>query len=265
MRFTRLGTAAAALAVASGGLVAPAASGSPADAALAAPYHVTLKLSAKEAVAKQDKVKLKGTVVPRPPAHSEVVVQAKYEDSKAWKRVGTAPVRADGTYVFTEKPGTRLDRTYRVVKKTDGVATVAKSRERNLNVIKWDWLTRLVPSAGENFLSAAVMPINGDDYSHTLYGDRTLPSGFREFTLGRDCETLEVTFGLSDRTETGGRATLQLMEDGVVSYNRTFDLGQSEPKSIDVTGVFRIRFDYAQVADTPATEPSLGAGRVLCD
>ena len=34
---------------------------------------------------------------------------------------------------------------------------------------------------------------------------------------------------------------------------------------MDVTDVFRIRFDMAQDDTTPDTEPSLGAGRVLCD
>ena len=50
-----------------------------------------------------------------------------------------------------------------------------------------------------------------------------------------------------------------------MAYDRTFGLGESEAKSIDVSDVYRLRIDFAQVADTPVTEPGIGAGRVLCD
>ena len=109
------------------------------------------------------------------------------------------------------------------------------------------------------------MPINGDDYSHTLYADRNLPTGFSEFTLGRDCTVLETTLGLSDRTETGGRASITVSQDGAVAYARIFDLGQSDFQKFDVTDVFRVRIDFDQMANTPPTEPSAGAARVLCD
>jgi hypothetical protein len=253
------------LAVATGGLVAPAATGAAEEGAPTQQYHVTLKLSAKEAVAKQDKVLLTGQVFPRPPTDSNVVVQVKYEKQNGWKRIATVPVQKDGTYSFTEKPGTHLDRVYRVVKKTDAKATADKSRERALHVVKWEWLTRLVPSAGENFLPASVLPINGDDYPHTLYGDRDEPSGFTEFTLGRNCSTLEVTLGLSDRTETGGQAVLRVAGDAAVVYDRTFGLGESEFRAFDVSDVYRIRFDFGQITTTPVTEPALGSARVLCD
>jgi hypothetical protein len=265
MKITRLALASVALALATCGFVSTAATGAAADSAPTPQYKVSFKLSAKEAVAKQDVVKLTGVVSPRPPADSTVMIQAKYEDSAVWKRVGFAPVRADGSYKFKEKPGTRLDRVYRVVKKTDAVATAGKSRELALHVIKWEWLTRMVPSAGEGFVSAAVLPINGDDYPHTLYGGTDTKSGFAEFTLGRNCSRLEVTFGLSDRTETGGQAVLRATADGVMTYNRTFDLGQSELRNFNVSDVYRIRFDFGQIVTTPATEPALGSARVLCD
>ena len=164
-----------------------------------------------------------------------------------------------------EKPGTSLDRAYRVVKATDAVATTDKSRERALSVTKWQWITNLVPSAVEAFVGKGTVPINGDDYAHTLFAYSTETAGFTEYTLGRDCLTLEGTFGLSDRTETGGRAILQVRSDGVLAYDRNFGLGESDAKSIDVSNVYRLRLDFAQVAGTPATEPSVGAGRVLCD
>ncbi len=123
----------------------------------------------------------------------------------------------------------------------------------------------MTPSAVDSLTSKGTLPINGDDYAHTLFAATTSSAGFTEFTLGRDCATFEGTFGLSDRTETGGRATLQVRSDGALAYDRTFGLGESEAKSIDVSDVYRLRIDFAQVADTPVTEPAIGAGRVLCD
>jgi hypothetical protein len=262
MRFTRLTIASIALAAATGGLVAP---GSAAGAGQATKYHVTLQISAKEAVAGEDKIKLTGTVTPKAPDGSKVVLQVKYENKTAWKRLASTTVKASGAYKFVEKPGTRLDRVYRVVKASDAVATADKSRERALSVTKWEWITNMVPSAVEAFVGKGTLPINGDDYAHTLFAYSTESVGFTEFTLGRDCLTLEATFGLSDRTETGGRAALTVRNDGVLVYDRTFGLGESDAKSIDVSNVYRLRFDFAQVADTPPTEPSVGAGRVLCD
>jgi len=226
---------------------------------------VSLKISAKEATARQDTVKLKGAVTPVPPKGSKVVVQLKYENRDTWREIGTAKVDKSGKYTFLEKPKSHLDRVYRVVKAKDDKAGKGTSRERALHVLIWSWLTGWTSSASQNVVPISSMPINGDDYAQTLYVDRTHPTGFTEFTLGRNCVTLESTVGLSDRTETGGKASIRLTNDSVVAYQRVFDLGYSDALSIDVTKVYRMRFDFAQVPNTPVTEPSAGSARVLCD
>jgi hypothetical protein len=228
-------------------------------------YQVTLKASAKAAVAKEDTIKLTGSVIPKPPEGSKVVVQVRYEGSKAWKKVGAATVKPNGNYRFDVEPESHLDRSYRVVKKTDDKGEGDTSRERDVAVTAWSWLNRLAPSAEANVVKASTMPINGDVYGHVLFSPTSASTAFTEFTLGRNCTDLDVTFGLSDRTETGGKASMSLKSDGAVVYNRAFNLGESETKLVDVTDVFRIRFDMAQDDTTPDTEPSLGAGRVLCD
>jgi hypothetical protein len=265
MWFQRLTIATAALATAAVGVLVPAGSGTAASAEPTTPYKVTLTISAKLATAREDKVALTGTVSPKPPEDSVVTVQVRYENQKTWQKEGTATVKSTGKYRFIVKPESRRDRVYRVVKKTDDKATKDISRERKLAVIGWSWLTQLTPSATENIFKINQMPINGDTYSHTLYAYQGFPTGFTEFTLGRNCTALETTLGLSDRTETGGRASINVSWDGAVAYTRLFDLGQSEFKMFDVTDVYRVRIDFAQVADTPPTEPSAGAARVLCD
>jgi hypothetical protein len=268
MRSTRLAAVVAALALAPAGIISVATAGNAAaghSAALVSAYRVSMKASTQEAIARETKVQLSGTVRPQPPEGSKVVVQVKYEHRKSWTVAGTAKVRPNGSYLFVDKPSTSRDRSYRAVKATDAVATRDVSPVREVHVLAWSWLTQVAPSALDNVYTATEMPINGDTYQQTLYGARTKPVSFIEFTLGRNCQTLETTLGLSDRTETGGRATIQLAADGTVFYNRIFDLGQSEPLSLDVAGVYRIRFDMTQVATTPVTEPSAGAARVLCD
>ena len=268
MRSLRPIIASLAVAAAAGASLTPAMSASAAGQAgaqQATQYQVTLKASAKEAVAKEDTIKLTGSVIPKPPEGSKVVVQVKYEGLKAWKKVGTATVKPNGNYRFDVEPESHLDRSYRVVKKTDDKGEGDTSRERAVTVTAWSWLNRLAPSAGANVIKTDKMPINGDVYGHVLFSPTSSSTAFTEFTLGRNCTDLDVTFGLSDRTETGGKATMTMKSDGVLVYGRAFNLGESETKLVDVTGVFRIRFDMAQDDTTPDTEPSLGAGRVLCD
>ena len=264
MRSTRLAVSIAGLAVAGAGLTVPMAEAAPTPAPTA-PYNVTLQASTKVAVAKQDKVILSGTVTPKPPEGSTVVVQAKYDNGTVWRKVGTAVVKANGKYRFVEKPTTDFDRAYRVSKKADTVALADKSRERSVKVFAWNWLSQMETSAGEGMGTAATLPINGDTYNHVLYGPTSVDKAFAEYTLGRNCTTFETTFGLSDRTETGGQAAISLTDDGVVKYARTFNLGESDEQTIDVTNVYRMRLDFAQVTTTPDTEPAAGTARVLCD
>jgi NPCBM/NEW2 domain len=263
MSFIRLTLAAAALAVPA--VVVPSAVDAAAPAAPDVAYQVTLEISAKNAVAREDTVRLSGTVSPKPPKDSKVVVQVMYEGKNVWRKAGSATVKKNGKYLFVEKPESHLDRVYRVVKPTDDTATKDTSRERSLHVIGWTWLTKLVPSATSGILKADNMPINGESYDHTLYGASYQVVTFSEFTLGRKCTSMEATFGLSDRTETGGQATVFVNADGVLVYGRAFALGESELRKVDVTGVYRLRMDFRQTANTPPTEPSAGAARVLCD
>ncbi len=243
-----------------------AATTTPADAAgAAAKYRVTLQVSENDVVADQDELVLTGRVYPTPGAGSKVTVQLQYEGKDSWKSIGTAKVKKNGKYTYTDEPTSSLERSYRVVKKADGKGAKGISRERAVEVSAWQWLDERATSAGENIVSTYSMPINGEDYRHTLNLDKTKDAGFIEWTLGRKCTELEATFGLSDRTETGGRASIVLRNDGVVGYAHDFVLGESALTTISVDNVYRVRIDMAQDTTTPDTEPSAGAARVLCD
>jgi NPCBM/NEW2 domain len=253
--------ATALLAAAAVGVTAPAQ----ADSAAAKPdYKVSLKASVKVATAKEDQVKLTGKVSPKAPG-SKVTLQIRYNDKRQWKSLGTTKVKGDGSYKFVDKPTTHLDRSYRVVKAGSATYDAGVSRDRDVKVYGWDWLTALEPSAEANVEHAFTLPINGETYKQALFGVSTQDNAYAEYTLGRKCLAFDTTFGLSDRTATGGKAIIRASADTTPLYAREFDLGVSEARTFDVTGVYRLRLDFNQVPSTPDTEPAAGAARVLCD
>jgi len=262
MSTTRLTLAAALLAASALGAIAPAQASAD-SAASAAAYRVTLKVSTDQAVQREDKVALTGKVTPKAPG-SKVTVQIRYEGQKNWNAIGTAKVQGDGSYKYVDKPKTRVDRAYRVLKPAGGANAKGVSKERDVEVFGWDWLDARTPSASKDVLETFSMPINGDDYFHTLYSATTTPSAFVEYTLGRKCLLLDATFGLSDRTATGGAGRIQVRADGVSLYDHSFPLGESSAQSLDVDDVYRVRIDFAQLNGTQP-EPSAGAAKVLCD
>ena len=232
MSFNRLSIATALLAVVAVGVV-PLASSSAGPSRSATRYRVTMKISTTRAVAHEDSVTLTGAVSPAAPG-PKVKVQVRYEGQATWRNAGSAKVKKNSTYTFSFTPTTRQDRAYRVLKPGDDHAKADTSRERTLQAIGWVWLSSLTPSRTQD-VATTTMPINGESY------------------------------GLSDRTETGGRGTIAVTADGVPSFSQSFDLGQSVLQTTNVTDVYRIRIDFSQIADTPVTEPSAGAARVLMD
>jgi hypothetical protein len=263
MRFKRLSIAMAVLAVVAVGVV-PLASASSSPSKSATTYRVAMKISTTRAVANEDTVALTGTVSPAAPG-TKVKVQVLFHGETTWKTAGSAKVKKNSTYKFSFTPTNREDRVYRVVKPGDDRAKAGTSRERRLQAIGWVWLSSLSPSAAESVATISTMPINGEKYGHTLYTGVDTTAGFVEYTLGRHAYKLQATYGLSDRTETGGRGAISVTTDGIPSFSQTFDLGQSVLETTNVTDVYRIRIDFSQVADTPVTEPSAGAARVLMD
>ena len=203
MSFNRLSIATALLAVVAAGVV-PLASASAGPSRSATTYRVTMKISTTRAVANEDTVTLTGTVSPAAPG-TKVKVQVRYDGQTTWRKAGSAKVKKNSTYTFSFTPTTRQDRTYRVVKPGDDHAEADTSRERTLQAIGWVWLSSLTPSRTQDVAAISTMPINGESYGHTLYTGVDTTTGFVEYTLGRHAYKLQATYGLSDRTETGGQ------------------------------------------------------------
>ncbi|MEO5852327.1 MAG: hypothetical protein ABIQ15_07425, partial [Nocardioides sp.] len=139
MNKSRLTAATAVLALSLAGAVAPVSAGASDTVVQAAAYRVSLTTSTAQAVQREDRVKLTGRVSPKAPG-ARVTVQLQYDGKRAWRTIGTTTLKRDGSYVFKDKPVSRLDRRYRVVKPGDDSATKGVSRERAVEVFGWDWL-----------------------------------------------------------------------------------------------------------------------------
>ncbi len=250
-----------------GGLAAAAlTTTAPAGAAdqerAAAPWNVTLKANAKEAV-QGEEITLKGRVAGGEKGQ-KVTLQLQYEGRKSWSNLGKTKLNASGKFKTTDKLSTTRDRTYRVLVPADKTHSKGLSKGRFVESYGWRWLGSFVSSAQENVIVSS-LPINGEVYDHTIFANRIAKTAYAEYTLGRKCTQLETTFGLSDQTTTGGQATIKLTLDGAAAFEKTYGLGQSDLGTFDVEGVYRLRLDFAQVVGTPETEPAAGAAQVLCD
>ena len=168
---SRLGSLALTTALVAAGA---AATMTPADAAgAAAKYRVTLQVSANDVVADQDELVLTGRVYPTPGAGSKVTVQLQYEGKDSWKSIGTAKVKKNGQVHLHRRadlqPGAQLSRGEEGRRQgRQGHQQGAGRRGLGLAVAG----RARPPAPGRTSSSAYSMPINGEDYRHTLHLDK---------------------------------------------------------------------------------------------
>ena len=257
-----LACAASPLALAAPATAAPTSHTTSTNAAKPA-YAVTMQVSRKTIV-KGEKLVIRGKVQPRATARGEVVVvQAQYADRKSWTKVGTARINRTGRYRYVDTIQTDRNRSYRVVKKAgDGLAR-ATSTASPVTVYAWQSLLDLPTSAAVGTVRAYQVPINGVTHSLGIVGLTSSPTSYAEWTLGRRCTELRTTAGLTDRTPSGGTGSVAIAADGTSLLNQAFTLGSSVEKSFSVSGVYRLRVDFAQTNNV-VTEPALGDPEVLC-
>jgi hypothetical protein len=63
--------------------------------------------------------------------------------------------------------------------------------------------------------------------------------------LDRRYRILKARFGISDNSPSSTRASsIEVIADGVVIYNRSFSLGQSQNVRLNVAGVLRLTFQF---------------------
>lgn len=193
-------------------------------------WRVTLKASTSQTVAGKRLV-LTGHVRPGRAAYrAEVTLQEKYKPGAHWKKKGLAFVHDDGSYRFVTRPKTAYTHAYRVVMPATRHHAKGVSPTVKVKVFAWTDLDTH-QSVNERGMRDGAVDINGTAYHSSLTAYWTDGSSI-EFNVDHRCIKLRATFGISDDSTTGGQAEVSIQSDGTPLYSNTFDVGQSQTKSL---------------------------------
>ena len=262
---------AAVAAVASLGLVsmAPVVTAASAPAPDARQSAVTFKVVASidktEVVAGEDTVRITGRVRPKA-AGQKVFLQQRRDGTSSWKKSGTARIKPSGRFVFTDGPSANHAgiRFYRVLKPAADGVKAATSRELQLDVWAWyeltDWFSA---GAHSGVLLGGSTSFGAEGYYDSLVQETAGTPGYVEYTLGKKVRSLRGTYALTDDSLTGASGSVKVSVDGTAVVTHPLVTGTIvEDYVLDVTDVFRVRFDLAGSA-TPAGRSAVGDPEVL--
>lgn len=227
------------------------------------PYTVTAKANRTELVLGQ-RVKISGKVEPAAPG-KKVVLQQRIGD-KPWKDQGTATLNRRSRFEVVDKPTTLNPRKYRVVKPASRKHARGVSKSIAVSVHQWHDLYDLEVRDSQYMYKTKSLTIDTVEYPSSIYGryyPANDPTGFMDFNLERQCIRLTSTFGMSDDADTGSSVKIDVVGDGANLYSGTFSLLESQARTIDLHGVFRLGFEYEALTDAAAV-PAVGSPRVLC-
>lgn len=225
-------------------------------------YKVTIKISKKELVANQGKVKITGRVTPK--ASGKVIQLQQQVRNRRWKDAGKTKVKANGTYKFVDKPSNEGVRHYRVVVPASKGISKGVSKSVTLTVWKWKRLAwDLYQSASDNveYMSTAV---NAENYGQSLVTKEKGKPGYVEFTLGGKCRKIRFATALTDGSTTGATGQATFSVDGTQQLSTALSIGMTPTFSeFDVWDVSRVRFDLANSAD-PVGQAAIITPQALC-
>lgn len=261
MRTTQLLLPTAVAVVASGlTLVAPVQA-APAERRADA-FEVTIAASTDELVL-GERVTLKGKVTPKA-AGQKVVLQKKIEDRK-WVVERRTRLNERGRYTFKDEPSTAGSRKYRVVKPATRKHAKGVSPSVRVTTYRWIDLAALQPRDYAN-VYATTATIDTVEYPNSLVGwyDPAAEEWFRDYNLARECTTLDATYGMDDTADVDSSVQIDVENDGVNVYSKTFSLLESDPERIDIRGVFRLGFLFSTTGEGGSPRPVVGSPRALC-
>ncbi|MFC7496228.1 MULTISPECIES: hypothetical protein [unclassified Nocardioides] len=258
---TRIGAAGLVTALAVG-VVAPVATADRAAPERRSVDRVTLETSKTELVAGK-KVVLSGKI--RPAAKgTKVVLQKKIGDRK-WSREATLTTKKAGKFSYTDRPETPGTRRYRVVTQGAGART---SKPVKVTIYQWRNLTDTAVRETEAVDIGGIANIRRTAYPDSVvsyFGDVT--TGGVDWNLDPTCTTLSTRFGAGDASDEGAVATLSLVGDGEPLYTGSFGLTESEARTFDVSGVFRLRLSWTSTVNgtqAPGAQAVMATPRLLC-
>jgi hypothetical protein len=259
------------------GLSAPAATAAPASPAAPAvdkkPATVTLFTSTDEALPEKG-LRLSGRVTPGV-KDAKVVLQYQLI-GKGWRRSQTTTTNKKGRYSFTDLPSIGGVRKYRVMAKPTPESGKGFSTEREVTVYRWWDLVSIAPREGSAVATTqryGKFSVNGADFVKGYAGfvDQASKTytGTADWNLTRKCTSLTTTFGVIDDADDGAVASFQLLGDGVEKFASTQALATSAPVTVDISGVFRLKYTWAvptpaEGTTAPRVTPVMAGPEVLC-
>lgn len=229
----------------------------------ASPWIVGIKASSA-AVTTGHKVVFTGTVRPKAAAAGDkVLLQEKFAPGKPWVNQRRAKIGGKGRYTLWDRPSVNTRHAYRVVmpptkRHHRGVSPTVK-----VTVYAWQYLTKMAASNSRSMSNGAVQ-INAKSYTHSVFARWRYPA-YREYNLDHRCTKVRATFGISDDSTTGGQAAVDVLSDGTDVYSHTFDLGESQQKTVAIATPLKLRLESVSTgaADTYGYG-AFGSAQALC-
>jgi hypothetical protein len=214
-------------------------------------------------------VKLKGQVKPLRPG-TLVQLQKRYEGDDTWKLVAKDELNKNSKFKFKDVVDSVRVREYRVVKPHEVHRGAGESDAVKVTVFGWRDLTSLGPIFVTGTSETSNVKINGTDYPQSIQGNNWGNSGTISYNIDRKCKRLDARVGLGDLSESTATGQVNLKADSSTFYSNSFGLTQSAAISRDVTGVFRLTFDWtsSNTAGTPEDQSgaiiAIGSPKLLC-
>jgi hypothetical protein len=122
-----------------------------------------------------------------------------------------------------------------------------------VTVYAWRNLIEL-DSTNVRGMSFGSVDINGNTYSSSVLSRWSGADASVEFNLDHQCNKLRSTFGISDESTTGGQAEVGVLSDGISVYDETFDVGQSQNKTVPLATPLKIKLLATDTSTAPGTQ-----------
>ena len=178
-------------------------------------------------------------------AGSKVVLQEKSKPGKPWVTQKSARIGRSGKYAVSDTPSRNTKHSYRVVMAATDKHAKGVSKTVKVTVFAWVNLDTIA-AVNNTGMNVGTVDINGTSYDDSVWarfnGNRSV-----EFNLDHLCDAMRARFGISDDSTTGGQAEVGVLSDGTSVYDNTFDLGQSEKKTVALDDPLKIKL---QATDT---------------
>ena len=252
MKIARTCAALLVTAVAATTLAAPTAAEAAAHHRAGA-YKPTLTASTHTVMADK-KVVLSGKV--KPATKGGKVIIEKRVNGKEWKEETRTTMSKSGKFSYTDKPDTAGVRQYRAVVPKHKKHKLGTSKPVSVTVMRWQYLTQVTSRVRDSVSGAASVQIDSVSYGHAFVGNRYREAGSIDWNLDRLCTTLKGRFGESDDSDADATSHIQVEADGASLYSKDFALTQSESRTIDISGVFRLAFTWT--GSSPSADPETG-------